>query len=124
MSATAPLFTGWRTTRQVEAAEAREQQARFQYEQTVMTAFREVYDALVIRRKTAEQVAAQARQIAALQNTFRIARLRYMNGYTSYIDVLDAQRNLLNAELSIVQTRSSGFQAMIDLYRALGGDGT
>ncbi|HEY4745332.1 MAG TPA: efflux transporter outer membrane subunit [Desulfuromonadaceae bacterium] len=121
VSATAPLFTGWRTQRQVEATEAREQQARFQYEQTVMTAFREVYDALVAQRMIAEQVAIQTRQIAALQDTLRIARLRYLNGYTSYIDVLDAQRNLLNAELSIVQTRSGGYQTIVELYRALGG---
>jgi multidrug efflux system outer membrane protein len=121
LSATAPIFTGFRTNRLVKAAESREQQTRIIYEQKVITAFREVYDALVSRISLDRQVEAQARQIEALRSLLKVAQLRYMNGYSSFIDVLDAQRNLLNSELSIVQTRSSGYQSIIELYRALGG---
>ncbi|MEW6219625.1 MAG: efflux transporter outer membrane subunit [Thermodesulfobacteriota bacterium] len=120
-SVAAPLFTGWRDSRRIEAAAAREQQARFRYEKVVMVAFKEVYDALVSYRRALEQVAAQERQLAVLQETFRIARLRYLNGYTSFIDVLDAQRSLLNVELTLVQTKASVHQAMVALYMALGG---
>jgi len=121
LSASVPIFTGFKDSNLVGAARARESQARLNYEQTAITAFREVYDALVSRRKLAEQVAVQLRQVAALTKTLKIARLRYLNGYSSYLEVLDAQRNLLNAELSLVQTRSSGLQTTVELYRALGG---
>ena len=66
-------------------------------------------------------MAAQARQVEALRTYSRLARLRYDNGYTSYIEVLDAERSLFNAELSLSQIQGAVFVAMIDVYKATGG---
>jgi len=68
-----------------------------------------------------EQLAAQGRQVESLSNYARIARLRYENGYTSYIEVLDAERSLFSAQLSQAQTKGALFQALVNLYKALGG---
>jgi multidrug efflux system outer membrane protein len=58
---------------------------------------------------------------SALTQYSEIARLRYDNGYTSYIEVLDAERSLFNAQLQYTQTQQAQFQAMINLYKAMGG---
>jgi multidrug efflux system outer membrane protein len=59
--------------------------------------------------------------VEALKEYARIARLRYENGYTSYIEVLDAERSLFNAELQYTQTQGVLFQALVNLYKAVGG---
>ena len=81
----------------------------------------EVEDALIGVRKIREQQMAQDRQIRAFDRTLRLANLRYENGYSSYLEVLDAQRNLFNAELQQVQLQSARLRAVVDLYRSLGG---
>ena len=117
----APLFTGGAISGQVKSAEAAQQQALVRYQQSIQTAFREVEDALVDQKRTREQLDAQGRQVEALQNSVRFARLRYDNGYTSYIEVLDAERSLFIAELSRAQTKGVLFQALVNLYKAMGG---
>ena len=106
---TMPIFTAGAIAGQVRAAEAIQQQALISYEQSIQTAFREVEDALIDQKKTREQIVAQGRQVDSLRNYARIARLRYDNGYTSYIEVLDAERSLFNAELSYTQTQGVAF---------------
>ena len=64
---------------------------------------------------------AQARQVGALRNYARLARLRYDNGYTSYLEVTDAETKLFNAELQYTQTQGQLFFALINLYKAMGG---
>ena len=118
---TAPIFTGGAIRGQVKAAEAIQQQALFSYQSAIQTAFREVEDALVDQRRTREQLAAQQRQVDALRESTRFARLRYENGYTSYIEVLDAERSLFSAELSYAQTQGVLFGALVNLYKAMGG---
>jgi multidrug efflux system outer membrane protein len=71
--------------------------------------------------RTREQLKAQKRQVEALQQYSATARLRYDNGYTSYIEVLDAERSLFNVQLQYTQTQQVEFQAMINLYLAMGG---
>jgi multidrug efflux system outer membrane protein len=66
-------------------------------------------------------MAFQASQVEALRTYAHYARLRYDNGYTSYIEVLDAERSLFDAELNYTRTRGSVFTSMIDLYKATGG---
>ena len=117
----APIFTGGAIQGQVKAAEAIQQQALFSYQNTIQTAFREVEDALVDQRRTREQLAAQQRQVDALREYTRFARLRYENGLTSYIEVLDAERSLFSAELSYAQTQGVLFGALVNLYKAMGG---
>lgn len=78
----------------MQAAEATQQQALFGYQKAVQEAFREVNDALVNQYQTGEQLLAQRRQIQSLEQYSETARLRYDNGYTSLIEVLDAERSL------------------------------
>jgi multidrug efflux system outer membrane protein len=119
--ATVPVFTGGAIAGQVRAAEAIQQQALISYQQSIQTAFREVDDALIDQKKSREQIAAQGRQVEALRNYARIARLRYDNGYTSYIEVLDAERSLFNAELEYTQTQGVLFLSLVNLYKSMGG---
>ena len=118
---TAPIFTGGRIKGQVKAAEAIQQEALFGYQNTIKTAFREVEDALVNQRRTREQLEAQQRQVEALREYARFARLRYENGLTSYIEVLDAERSLFAAELGYAQTQGILFGSLVNLYKAMGG---
>jgi outer membrane protein, multidrug efflux system len=118
---TAPIFTGGRIMGQVMVSEAQQQQALFTYKKTIQTAFREVNDSLEDQKQTREQLVVQARQVDALRDYARVARRRYDNGYTSYIEVLDSERSLFNAELSYAQTQGVLFQALINLYKAMGG---
>ena len=118
---TAPIFTGGAIRGQVKSAEAVQRQALWRYQQNIQAAFREVEDALIDQGRSREQLAIQSRQIESLRNYARIARLRFDNGYTSYIEVLDAERSLFTAELSQAQTMGILFQALVDLYKAMGG---
>ncbi|SEM13860.1 outer membrane protein, multidrug efflux system [Syntrophus gentianae] len=118
---TAPIFLGGAIRGQVKAMEAIQQQALFSYQSTIQTAFREVEDALVDQRRTREQLAAQQRQVDSLREYTRFANLRYENGLTSYLEVLDAERSLFSAELSYAQTQGVLFGALVNLYKAMGG---
>jgi multidrug efflux system outer membrane protein len=116
-----PIFTAGAIAGQVQAAEAVQQQALFGYQKTIQEAFREVDDSLVSQDRTREQLLAQRRQVEALQQYASTARLRYDNGYTSFIEVLDAERSLFNVQLQYTQTHQVQLQAMINLYLAMGG---
>jgi multidrug efflux system outer membrane protein len=118
---TVPIFTAGGIAGQVQQAEAQQQQALFAYQQAIQTAFRDVENALVASQKSREQAAAQARQVDALRTYARLARLRYDNGYTSYIEVLDAERSLFNAELNYSRSQSQVLTALVDVYKATGG---
>jgi outer membrane protein, multidrug efflux system len=118
---TMPIFTAGAIAGQVQAAEAVQQQALFGYQKAIQEAFREVDDSLINQDRTREQLLAQRRQVEALQQYASIARLRYDNGYTSFIEVLDAERSLFNVQLQYTQTHQVQLQAMINLYLAMGG---
>ena len=116
-----PLFTGGRVGNQVGVARARAEQSRYFYEQTVLTALREVEDAIAGVRASRNQVAAQQTQVDALRRALRLAEMRYQSGASSYLDLLDAQRSLFGAELSLAQVQGQQAIAAVGLYRALGG---
>jgi len=116
-----PIFTAGALAGQLQSAEAAQQQALFAYQKAIQEAFREVNDALINQDRTREQLQAQRRQVEALRQYAATARLRYDNGYTSYIEVLDAERSLFNVQLQYTQTQQAEFQAMINLYLAMGG---
>jgi len=120
-SLTAPIFTAGKIKGQVKQAEALQEQALVKYLQTVQTAFKEVDDSLVDQRKYRERLAVQGEQVTALRNTRRLAGLRYDNGYSSYLEVLDAERSLFNGQLSQVQTKGSLFQSLVNVYKTMGG---
>jgi len=116
-----PIFTGGALAGQVQVAEATQQQALFGYQKAIQEAFREVNDALVNQDRTGAQLVTQKSQVKSLVEYSEIARLRYDNGYTSFIEVLDAERSLFNAQLQFTQTQQTQFQAMVNLYKAMGG---
>ena len=116
-----PIIDFGRTQANVRAAEARRQQALVNYQQTVRIAFREVLDALESRSATSERLVAQDQQITALRETARLAQRRFDEGYSDYLEVLDAQRSLFTVELSRVTTQQQRLRALVQLYKALGG---
>jgi multidrug efflux system outer membrane protein len=116
-----PLFTAGRIGGEVKAAEASRQQAVLGYRQAIQNGFREVEDALLDRGKSGERLQALGRQMKALQNYARLARYRYDEGYTSYLEVLDADRSLFNVELSYADGQNRLLRALIGIYKALGG---
>jgi outer membrane protein, multidrug efflux system len=118
---TAPIFTGGAIRGQVKAAEAQQQELLIRYLQVIQVAFREVDDSLVDQQQTKEQLDALGRQVAALKEYARLAQVRFDNGYTSYLEVLDANRTLFNAELSQAQTKAVLFRSFVNLYKAMGG---
>ena len=116
-----PLFTGGALTGQLQAAEAVQQQALLNYQQVIQTAFTEVDNSLVAVAKLREQLKDEAAQVNALQRYLDLATLRYNNGYSDYLTVVDAERNLYTAQLQYVQDQGNLFIALVDLYKAMGG---
>jgi multidrug efflux system outer membrane protein len=116
-----PLFAGGKYVNQTRAASARAEQARLQYEQTVLVALRETSDALVGVRASRDQVTAQRIQATALRRALQLAEKRYENGISSYLDVLDAQRSLFTAEVTLAQVQRQYLVSTVQLYKALGG---
>lgn len=120
-SALAPIFEGGRLKAQADTAAARRDQAAFGYRKTALTAFREVEDALAATQRIGEQVDALQGQRGALAAALHLANNRYHAGYAAYLDVLDAERGLLNAELVLIQARADRLNAYVALYQAMGG---
>ena len=118
---TGPLLNATALGYQVKVAEARTKQATFQYEKAVVTALREVEDALIAAQKSREQGKSQEAQVAALRSAFDLADLRYRGGRASYLDVLTAQRSLFDAELALARTHRTQLVSVVQLYKALGG---
>lgn len=116
-----PVFQGGAIIGQNKVAEAQQKEALINYKQTIQNAFRDVENALSDRKKFGEQLEIQGRQVEATTSYANIARLRYENGYTSYIDVLDAERNLFSAQLNYTQTKGNLFSALINVYKSMGG---
>src|SRR5439155_641527 len=103
------------------AARARAEEARAAYEQTALTALREAGDALAGVRAARDQVAAQDTQAKALRRALQLAEARYQAGVASYLEVLDSQRSLFDAELAVSQAQLLQLTAAVQLYKALGG---
>jgi outer membrane protein, multidrug efflux system len=120
-SLTGPLFNASALGYQTKATEAQAQAAEAQYRKTVLTAFKEVEDALIAVEKTGEQRTALEQQVASLQSAFTLAEFRYQGGRASYLDVLTAQRSLFESELSLARTRRGQLTSVVQLYKALGG---
>jgi multidrug efflux system outer membrane protein len=116
-----PIIGAKRIAAQVDAATARREQAEAAYQQAVQAAFRDVHDALAAQRSARESFVAQEERRARLGEALKLAELRYKNGYSSYLEVLDAQRNLLAAERERLNALRDRQVALVDLYRALGG---
>jgi outer membrane protein, multidrug efflux system len=116
-----PLLDSQRSLYQLELADAQKRQALLQYAQSVQTAFQEVSDALIARQKYAEVQIAQQAQVDAQRRADTIALARYRVGYASYFDVIDGDRDLFTAELTLSAAHLNTMLSVVQLYRALGG---
>ena len=116
-----PIFNAGRIASQVDAATSRREQAELAYVATVQSAFRDAHDALAAHRTARDSLAAQEDRRAQFAEALRLAELRYKAGYTSYLEVLDNQRNLLEAERQRILALRARQSAVVDLYKALGG---
>lgn len=120
-SATQTIFDAGRTGSQVEQAQARERQLLAQYAGTIQNAFKDTLDALVAQRKARETLDAEQARVVALESAYKLAQLRYDNGVSSLLDVLDVERGLLDAELNRIEAQRAQLAATTDLFKALGG---
>jgi len=119
-----PIFQGGRLFGEVEAVQARERQAIAQYQKTLQEAFREVRQALVVQARARETFEAETTRVAALSDAYRLARIRYKNGLLSQLEVMDAERNLLQAQLNRAEALRVQRSAVADIVKALGGGWT
>ena len=115
------IFTGGRLTGRLKSAKAVQQELLYQYEQTVLTAFKEVSDALVAHRQSKELVLVEKRRVEAVAEYLKLAWLRYYDGQTDYLTVLDAERQLFRAEIDLTKAQADVFFTLVDLYKSLGG---
>lgn len=118
---TGPIFQGGRIRAQYEASKAVYLAAAAQYEQVVLNALREVSDALVARQKYIAVRIESEKAVAALESSVKISTDRYLNGRASYFEVLEAQQQLYPTQSELAQARFAEANAVVDLYRALGG---
>ncbi len=116
-----PIFNSGRTPAGVTSAKARAEAAVSQYKQTIQQAFREVADALVEQRKRREFRLQQEALTRAAEDTSRLANMRYTGGYSSYLEILDSERQFFDAEPGLVRAHRDELLAVVRLYKALGG---
>ena len=116
-----PIFDAGRNSAGLASANVQRDIAVAQYEKAIQTAFREVADALAGRATFTDQLQAQRTVAEAEGVRYKLSELRYTNGVSSYLDLLDAQRSLFAAQQALVTTRLQGLQNQVLLYKALGG---
>ncbi len=116
-----PIFDGGARRANLDLSEVRRDLAVADYEAVVQAAFRDVSDALSARQWLAEQVRIQRSALDAATERARLATLRYDSGAAAFLEVLDAQRDLLATQQQMVQTRRALLSARVGLYAALGG---
>jgi NodT family efflux transporter outer membrane factor (OMF) lipoprotein len=120
-SVLAPLFEGGRIRAQAEVAASQRDQAASLYQRTVLTSFREVEDALASVKQADAQLELARHEVDVLVDTLRLATNRYREGYSSYLEQLDAQRALLSAQLAAAGLETDALTARVQLYQAMGG---
>jgi outer membrane protein, multidrug efflux system len=116
-----PIFRAGSIDAVVAGAEARKAQAAAQYALAVQGAFKDVHDALNVIASNEALVTTADKRIAALREVLRLANLRYTNGYSSYLEVLNAQRDLSQAESSVIDAKRAQLAGVVALYKAVGG---
>ncbi|HWK74046.1 MAG TPA: efflux transporter outer membrane subunit [Povalibacter sp.] len=120
-SADMPLFQSGRGSANVAAARAVQRQAALAYRSGVLQALREVADSLVATEQVRELIDQNNIRTNAAAEALRLQRMRYRAGVISYIEVLDAERQLFSAQIDLARAKLSQLQSYVDLYRALGG---
>lgn len=120
-SVSIPLFEGGKLRRNLQLSKARRDEAVANYEKTVQGAFRDVADALSARYWLAEQARIAQDALDAQSERARLSKLRFDAGSSAFLEVLDAQRDLLSAQQQLVQVRRALLSSRVSLYAALGG---
>ena len=116
-----PIFTGGALRGNLRLAESQHQQALLAYRQSIQRAFGDVSDALIGYEKFHQVRVRQENSVVDLQESVRLSDMRYRGGTTTYLEVLDGQRSLFAAELTLAQARGTEYQSLVQLYKALGG---
>jgi multidrug efflux system outer membrane protein len=116
-----PIFTGGALRGNLRLAESQHQQELIAYREAIQHAFGDVSDSLIAYQKFHQVRVRQEDSVADLQESVRLSNMRYKGGTTTYLEVLDGQRSLFAAELTLAQARGTEYQSLVQLYRALGG---
>jgi multidrug efflux system outer membrane protein len=116
-----PIFTAGALSGNLKLAESQHQQALIAYKQSIQHAFGDVSDALIGYQKFHEVRLRQEDTVKDLQESVRLSDMRYKGGTTTYLEVLDGQRSLFSAELTLAEARGAEYQSLVQLYRSLGG---
>jgi multidrug efflux system outer membrane protein len=117
-----PIYTGGGLQAAVDQATARREQSLANYELVIQNAFRDVENSLADVQNSGELRATVERRVMTLRRGVELANARYENGYSDYLEVLDTERGLFSAELQLASARGDYQRALVNLYRALGGD--
>ena len=120
-SATQPIFEGGYLRNNLKYAKSQDRQAVISYQQTIQRAFGDVSDALIGYEKYHGVRERQEQTVTDLQASVDVSLMRYKGGTANYLDVLDSQRSLFAAELTLAQARNNEYQSLVQLYKALGG---
>lgn len=116
-----PIIDFGRVYFNVDAAQAKEREALATYEKTVQNAFKDIYDALTRQSESTNIVKSLERMVKELRIAVGLARTRYDNGYSSYLEVLDAERALFQSELDLASAWSDRLSSIVSVCLALGG---
>jgi outer membrane protein, multidrug efflux system len=116
-----PLFQGGRLRSNLALARAQQEAALITYQGTILDALRDVSDALVAYQRTREELTVRQALVTTEQRALELSTLRYRSGIATFLEVLDTERELFSAELSVAQTQGSVLVALVQLYEALGG---
>ena len=116
-----PIFTGGALQGNVHLSESQYKQLLFAYQQAIHNAFGEASDAIIGYQELHDVRVRQEVTVADLQESVRLSNMRYKGGTTTYLEVLDGQRSLYSAELTLAQARGNEYQSLVQLYRSLGG---
>jgi multidrug efflux system outer membrane protein len=120
-AASQPLFEGGALRNNLRYAKSEERQALIGYQQTIQRAFGDVTDSLIGYDKYHSVRERQERSVKDLQESVNVSLMRYKGGTATYLSVLDSQRSLFAAELTLAQARNNEYQSLVQLYKALGG---
>jgi len=116
-----PIFEFGKNKRRVEIERYKTEQTLYEYERTVITAFQEVEDALVEISTLKDELQARRDHVAAAQNAQSLSKERYDKGVTSFLELIESQRQAFEAELNLSETTQKLFNGYVKLYKALGG---
>jgi outer membrane protein, multidrug efflux system len=116
-----PIFTGGALRGNLKLAESQHREELIAYKQVIQSAFREVSDALIGYEKLHQVRVAQETTVKHLHDSVDTSLVRYRGGITTYLEVLDGQRSLFSAEITLAQARGNEYQSLVQLYKSLGG---